>query len=356
MGARSVIILLRTILLVSVFLWNADAVFSAEFKFDHKTFRRWRVTNYNNSLRFEIKKDNKKIREYLRISLKELPPYLKEDSKKIDTAFNLTSPLVKVEPDRVYLLKVKKRSNFDIPLKKANKKTSHITWYNMYNEEIGKSYFSIMGKKSGTPSFFVERGLKALSEAEKARIVVGFDTPDFSEKDFLYIYDVKFEEYENEPFDFEEDRDLGWETTVNYGNHLIMGISTGGVNRSKYCYRVERKTAGKADTAFKLASPYIPVEPDSYHILSFEERHNYDFTRVSNEYCQILWYNAMRNLIGKSNMGSLLKPHLDWFPWVKPYFKSPKGARLARVEIGNDWPDFKYGDFWEVDDVWLRPQ
>jgi len=43
---------------------------------------------------------------------------------------------------------------------------------------------------------------------------------------------------------------------------------------------------------------------------------------------------------------------------MKPFFKSihrlRRLHRLARVEFGNDWPDFKYGDFWEVDDVWLR--
>jgi len=75
---------------------------------------------------------------------------------------------------------------------------------------------------------------------------------------------------------------------------------------------------------------------------------------VNKGYCQILWYDAQRNQIGKSDMGGLLGPHKKWFFWMKPFFKSPKGARLVRVEFGNDWPDFKYGDFWEVDDVWLR--
>ena len=88
--------------------------------------------------------------------------------------------------------------------------------------------------------------------------------------------------------------------------------------------------------------------------------HNYDFTKATKGYCQILWYDARRNLIGKSEMGSLLGPHPDWFPWMKPFFRSIHRLRrfrgLARVEFGNDWPDFKYGDFWEVDDVWLREQ
>jgi len=349
-------IIIAIFIMFALLLWNADVAFSAEFKFDHKIFRRWRVTNYNNSLRFDIKKDSKTFKKYLRITLKQSVASPLESSKKIDTAFKLTSPTVKVMPDRVYYLKVKKRSTFDIPKTKVNRKSNHITWYNMYDEEIGKTNFHFIGKKGESPSFFVERGLLALPEAEKVRIAVGFDTPDFSEKDFLDIYEVKFEEYENRPFDFEDDRDSGWETTFNHKNHLVMGISKGGVNRSKYCYRVERKTAGKANTAFKLASPYIPIEPYSYHTLSFEARHNYDFSRVTKGYCQILWYDAKRNLIGKSNMGSLLKPHLEWFPWMKAFFKSPKSGSLARVEFGNDWPDFKYGDFWEVDDVLLRPQ
>ena len=67
---------------------------------------------------------------------------------------------------------------------------------------------------------------------------------------------------------------------------------------------------------------------------------NYDFTKVTKGYCQILWYDTSRNLIGKSEMGSLLEPHLEWFPWMKPFFRSPRDARLARVEFGNDWPDF----------------
>jgi len=75
-------------------------------------------------------------------------------------------------------------------------------------------------------------------------------------------------------------------------------------------------------------------------------------------YCQILWYDAKGNLLGKSDLGGLLGTHKKWYLWMKPFFKSihrfRRLHRLARVEFGNDWPDFKYGDFWEVDDVWLR--
>jgi len=74
---------------------------------------------------------------------------------------------------------------------------------------------------------------------------------------------------------------------------------------------------------------------------------------------QILWYDGRRNLIGKSDVGSLLGPHPDWFFWMKPFFRSIHRLRrfrgLVRVEFGNDRLDLKYGDFWEVDDVWLRP-
>ncbi len=72
----------------------------------------------------------------------------------------------------------------------------------MYNEEIGKTYLNGMGKKNESPSYFVDTGLLALPEAEKARIVLGFDWPDFSENDFLEIYGVKFEGYENKPFGY----------------------------------------------------------------------------------------------------------------------------------------------------------
>jgi len=64
-------------------------------------------------------------------------------------------------------------------------------------------------------------------------------------------------------------------------------------------------------------------------------------------------------LIEKSEKSSLLGPQSKCYFWMKPFFKSihrfRRLHRLARVEFGNDWPDFKYGDFWEVDDVWLRP-
>jgi len=200
------------------------------------------------------------------------------------------------------------------------------------------------------------RGCFHYLRLRRLRIVIGFDSPDFSKKDFLDIYGVKFVEYENKPFDFDEDEDLGWEVTFNHENHLTFRLLKNGAKGSKHCYRVERNRKGKADTAFRLASPYIPVRPDSHYILSFEERHNYDFTKVTKGYCRILWYDAKRNLVGESEIGSLLKPHPGWYPWIKPLFRSPKEARLARVEFGNDWPDFKYGDFWEVDDVWLSRQ
>jgi hypothetical protein len=345
---------LKVLFLLLVVLWNADVAFSVEFRFSTKTYEGWEVCNYNEGLRFEIKGDNKTSQEYLRITREEYFLHGLTQGKRVDTAFKLVSPLIEVIPDKVYCLKVRKRSSFDIPSSTVNKGWNHIIWYDMYGEEVAKTYLNGMGKSGESPSYFVDTGLVASPEAEKARIVLGFDWPDFSENDFLDIFEVKFEEYENRLFDFEEDGESGWEIKFNHQNHLVMGVCNNGANGSKHCYRVERNLTGKADTAFRLASPYIPVKPDSYHVFSFEERHNYDFSRVTKGYCQILWYDARRNLIGKSDMGSLQKPHLEWFLWMRPFFRSPKGARLARIEYGNDWPDFTYGDFWELDDVVLR--
>lgn len=344
----------RVLVFLLIVLGNAETGFSDDFSFTTKIYQKWEVENYNEELKLEIKKDPKISQEYLRITLRKPEPYELTKDKRIDTAFKLISPLIKVVSGNAYYIRVKRKGTLDVPYNDMNKRWIYIGWYNMYDEEIGKTPLHGMGKKSESPSFFVDASFIALTKGEKARIVLGFDWPDFSEKDFLEIYEVKFEEYENRPFDFEKDSDLRWEVTFNHGNYLTMGMSDKGANGSKRCYRVERNRTGKADTAFRLASPYVPVKPDSFHILSFEERHNYDFSRVTKGYCQILWYDAQRNIIGKTPIGSLGKPHLDWFPWMKAFLKSPKGARLARVEFGNDWPDFKYGEFWEVDDVWLR--
>lgn len=337
-----------------IVILNVATGFSVEFEFNKRTYPMWRVWNYNEQLHFEIERDNETSQEYLRITLTELAAFTLTRDEEIDTAFRLTSPVVRVEPDKVYYIKVKRRCSLDIPFSELSKGCNYIIWYDMYNEEIGKIPLNGMGNKRDSTGYFVDTGLLALPEAEKAMIVLGVDWPDFSEKDFLDIFEVRFKEYQNRPFDFEEEGDFGWEITFNHQSHLVTGICEGGVDGSKYCYRVERNRTGNADTAFRLAFPYIPVKPDSFHVLSFEERHNYDFTHVTEGYCQVLWYDAERNLIGKSDMGSLLQPHLEWFLWMKPFFRSPKGARLARIEFGNDWPDFKCGDFWEVDNVWLR--
>ena len=346
--------MLKVLPLLPILFWNTAIAFPAEIKFDQKTYQTWKICNYEERLDFKIKKDNGIAEEYLRIRLTELAAFVSARGDRIDTAFRLISPLIRVASGKVYCLRVKKRCSFDIPFSELSKEWNHIIWYDMYNEVIGKTSLNGMGKKSDSIDHFADTGLLALTGAEQARIVLGMDWPDFSANDFLEIHEVRFEEYQNQRFDFEEEGDLGWEITFNHKNQLAMGTSDGGANGSKHCHRVERKQPGNADTAFRLASPYIPVKPDSYYILSFEERHNYDFTHVTEGYCQILWYDAERNLIGKSDMGGLLRPHLQWFFWMKPFFRSPKGARLARVEFGNDWPDFKYGDFWEVDEVWLR--
>ena len=57
---------------------------------------------------------------------------------------------------------------------------------------------------------------------------------------------------------------------------------------------LKRNKSEKVDTAFRLASPYIPVKPDITYTLSFEERHNYDFSKVTKGYCKILWYDSKK--------------------------------------------------------------
>lgn len=261
-----------------------------------------------------------------------------------------------VVPENAYNLIIKIASTFPLKYVKPNRKLNNIVWYNMYIEKIGKTPIDGILKKSSSQGLFVDYGFVAPDEAEKVRIEFGVDWPDFSTISSLELYGVSFTDYDNDPLNFEDLGDLGWQVKQNYGNHFSLSISSPGGKGSEKCYRVQRKTRGMADTSFRLLSSFIPVSHDRYLILSFKERHNYNFTRVSKGYCRILWFDIFRNPVGESVMGSLLEPHSVWFLWIKPFFRAPKAARMARIEFGNDWPDFRHGDFWEVDNIWLRKQ
>ena len=176
--------MIKVLIFLLIVLWNADVALSVEFKFNEQIYQRWGVSNYNEVLRVEIKRDNRTSQEYLRITREDYVPGDLAQGKRIDTAFKLLPPLLKVVPNKVYYLKIKKRCSFDIPYVEINKEWNHIIWYDMYGEEIGKTFLNGMGGKSDSVDFFVDTGLFALPEAEKARIVLGFDRPDFSEKDF----------------------------------------------------------------------------------------------------------------------------------------------------------------------------
>lgn len=115
------IMITRILLLFLVFLLNVKVAFSAEFKFNKKTYQRWGVSNYNEQLRLEIKKDNKTFRDYLRIAREDYVPRGLAQRRRVDTAFKLVSSLLNVEPDKVYYLKIKKRCGFGIHYIEINK-------------------------------------------------------------------------------------------------------------------------------------------------------------------------------------------------------------------------------------------
>lgn len=113
-----------------VFLWIEPGAFAAEFHFNSRTFSKWQVKNYEQRLKFEVKKDPESGKEYLKITSTDFSDVVGK-GKKEDSAFSLISRLLRVMPKKCYSLRINKRSSFDMPDSKGNRGWNHIVWYNM---------------------------------------------------------------------------------------------------------------------------------------------------------------------------------------------------------------------------------
>ena len=146
----------------------------------------WKFTNYKNALNASIYKEDDTNNAYLDIHGSE---------NKDDTAFELITPEITVEPGKGYILSFRCGCNnrrINHSGHKGKYETS-IIWHSSDDKKIDETPFSLLNEDDVYKDWYT-RKIEVISHEKAAKAIIrfGFDLPNLGQDDFVCFDDIQF--------------------------------------------------------------------------------------------------------------------------------------------------------------------
>ena len=144
-----------------------------------------------------------------------------------------------------------------------------------------------------------------------------------------------------------------WHAT-NYNGQLTLDRSAQREPDGPRGFHITRQAA-ESDTAFRLQSPPIPVEPGAKYRLSYWSRHSLDLGGVTGKGVYstgVIWLDAHDMPVGQPDPIDLGEANAQWHRDAKE-LTAPLGAVQAQISFGFDSPNLFGGAFVDLAEVAL---